>query len=254
MSSRTLDRVCRLRDILFALFVLVLTAPLQLLALVIVRLKMGSPVLFRHKRLGLGGTPFEMLKIRTMQAPQVGRESSAYDAERLTRLGRLLRMTSIDELPSFINLLRGDVTLVGPRPLPVHYWSRFVDEEYKRFEVRPGITGLAQVEGRNTIDWSDRLALDVEYVETRSLVGDVRILLQTVPVVLTAQGVNERPGATMAELPPDRRLTDRRSGVDRRVSSRDTPDRRQTVRRALDDAAADNAIDDATAADTERAA
>ena len=103
-----------------------------------------------------------------------------------------------------VNLLRGDITLVGPRPLPVHYWERYRGEEYRRFEVKPGITGLAQVSGRNTVDWPERLALDVRYVAERSVLGDVRILFRTVPMVLRRHGVDQASGVTMTELPADR--------------------------------------------------
>jgi sugar transferase EpsL len=232
MSPQTLDRASRVRDVLAAIFILIVTAPLLVVALIAVRLRMGSPVLFRHRRLGRGGEQFQMLKIRTMQPPRAGCENSSFDNDRLTPLGRFLRLTSIDELPSFINLLRGDITLVGPRPLPVHYWSRFVDEEYRRFEVRPGITGHAQVQGRNTIAWNDRLALDVDYVEARSFTGDLAIMLKTIPVVLTAQGVNERAGQTMEELPPDRRVRDRRVSTDPRFGDLGLTDRR-TINRGI---------------------
>ena len=133
-----------------------------------------------------------------------GRSAPEFDAERLTRLGRFLRTTSLDELPSLVNLLRGDVTLVGPRPLPVYYWDRFRGDEYRRFEVKPGITGLAQVSGRNALAWPERLALDVEYVRARSLLGDIRILVRTVPAVLGRGGVDHAEGVTMHELPTDR--------------------------------------------------
>ncbi len=231
-----LDAVNRLRDIVVALLVLFLAAPILAAAVVAVRMAMGRSVLFRQQRLGRGGDPFMMLKLRTMRDPLPGREGSAYDAERLTALGSLLRKTSIDEIPSFLNLLRGDITLVGPRPLPVHYWDRFIDEEYRRFDVRPGITGQAQVKGRNTIGWNERLALDVSYVSNRSFLGDLRIIAKTVPVVLTAQGVNEQTGQTMQELPVERRIGDRRSGYDRRSTPRDTPDRRASGRRLSDQA------------------
>ena len=229
MKHRFLDIASRLRDVVVAIVVLVVSSPILLCVMVAVRLTMGSPVLFRHNRLGRGGQQFQMLKIRTMQPAKRGRENSRYDSERLTRLGRLLRVTSLDELPSFINLLRGDITLVGPRPLPVHYWSRFVDDEYRRFEVRPGITGHAQVQGRNTIAWSDRLALDVYYVQNRSLRGDLAIMLKTVPVVLTAQGVNERVGQTMEELPPDRRKGERRVSFEPWLAGRE----RRTIQRGV---------------------
>lgn len=198
------DGARRVVDILAAIVILLFTFPLLLGAAIAVRLTLGGPVLFRQRRLGLGGRPFDLLKLRTMRHPIPGREGSEFDAERLTKLGTWLRATSIDELPSTMNLLRGDLTLVGPRPLPVAYWTRYRGDEYRRFEVKPGITGLAQVNGRNTVDWDARLALDVQYVAERSLLGDLRIVLRTVPVVLGRSGVNHGEGVTMHALPEDR--------------------------------------------------
>lgn len=196
--------VRRVVDVAAAVVILVLAFPLLLGAAIAVRVTLGGPVLFRQRRLGLGGRPFDLLKLRTMRHPMPGREGPEFDAERLTKLGKWLRATSIDELPSTMNLLRGDLTLVGPRPLPVAYWTRYRGDEYRRFEVKPGITGLAQVNGRNTVDWDARLALDVQYVAERSLLGDLRIVLRTVPVVLGRSGVNHGEGVTMHALPEDR--------------------------------------------------
>ena len=198
------DRVRRLLDVTVALAVLTLGAPVLLGVALAVRLRLGSPVLFRQERLGLGGRPFRLVKFRTMRHPAPGREGPEFDAERLTALGRFLRATSLDELPEMVNLLRGELTLVGPRPLPTAYWTRYRGAEYERFEVKPGITGLAQVSGRNAIGWDERLALDVEYVRTRSLTGDLRILWRTVMVVLRRDGVDQTGGVTMHALPADR--------------------------------------------------
>lgn len=198
------DPVRRLVDVIAAVVGLTLTAPLLLAIAILVRVQMGAPVLFRQRRLGRGGVPFELAKFRTMKHPEPGREGPEFDAERITALGRWLRATSLDELPSLFNLLRGEISLVGPRPLPVHYWDRFRGDEYRRFEVRPGITGLAQVSGRNQVAWDDRLALDVRYVESRSLFGDARLLLRTVPAVLGRSGIDQEGGVTMTELPADR--------------------------------------------------
>ena len=191
-------------DIVAAACGLLLTSPLLLGAAVATRLSAGRGVVYRQRRLGLAGRPFELLKFRSMRHPAPGREGPEFDGERMTRVGQWMRATSLDELPSLWNLLRGEITLVGPRPLPVHYWDRFVGDEYERFEVRPGITGLAQVNGRNAVDWPERLAFDVEYVRTRTLRGDLRILLETVPAVLGRSGVDQADGVTMHELPADR--------------------------------------------------
>ena len=198
------DRIRRLVDVVVAGVGLLVASPVLIAAAVATRLSAGRGVVYRQRRLGLAGHPFELLKFRSMKHPKPGREGPEFDEERLTRVGQWLRATSIDELPSLWNLLRGEITLVGPRPLPVHYWDRFVGDEYERFEVRPGITGLAQVSGRNELDWPERLALDVNYVHTRSLRGDLRILMRTVPAVLKQSGVDQGGAVTMYELPAGR--------------------------------------------------
>lgn len=201
----TTNTVRRVAAVAVAAALLVALSPVMLVVAFAVRTTLGRGVLFRQRRLGLGGRPFELLKFRTMRVAAPGRDGPEFDAERLTRLGRLLRATSLDELPSLWNLLRGDITFVGPRPLPVEYWDRFRGDEYRRFEVKPGITGLAQVSGRNDVDWPERLALDVEYVRTRSLRGDLAIVVRTVPMVLRGSGVaNPGHAATMHPLPADR--------------------------------------------------
>ncbi|MEI8237847.1 MAG: sugar transferase [Actinomycetota bacterium] len=196
----------RTLDITAALVVLVIGAPLLVALALAVRVTLGSPVLFRQRRLGRGGTTFELWKFRTMREAQPGHDDPYHDGERLTRFGTALRTTSLDELPQAVNLLRGDITLVGPRPLLVRYWPRFRGDEYQRFQVKPGITGLAQVHGRNRLDWDERLAMDVKYVRTRTLRGDLRLLADTVPVVLSRTGVNRADGVPMHELPEERRV------------------------------------------------
>lgn len=199
--SRAADAVRRVVDLVVATAALTIGSPVLLGTALVVRVRLGSPVLFRQRRLGRGGAPFELLKFRTMMPPAPGREGPQFDVERLPAVGRFLRSTSLDELPSFLNLLRGDITLVGPRPLPVHYWSRYTATQLRRLEVKPGITGLAQVAGRNAVDWPQRLALDVQYVQQRSLSLDARILLRTIPVVFGRHGVDHAQGVTMHELP-----------------------------------------------------
>ncbi|MGB0113909.1 MAG: sugar transferase [Ilumatobacteraceae bacterium] len=198
------DGIRRAADVVAACIGLMLMAPVLAMLAVAIGVTDGGSVFFRQRRLGLGGRPFELLKFRTMRPATAGRAHPDHDGDRVTRLGGWMRALSIDELPSLINLLRGDVSLVGPRPLPVHYWSRFRGDEYIRFETRPGITGLAQVSGRNLVSWDERLALDTEYVRTRSLLGDLRILGRTVPAILGRTGINAEGAATMTELPADR--------------------------------------------------
>jgi len=198
-------RVKRVVDVAGSLVVLVLAAvPLALAALAVL-VAMGRPVLFRQVRAGYRGRPFTLWKLRTMR-PARGAEP---DAARLTRLGRGLRAASLDELPQLWNVLRGDMSLVGPRPLPLAYLPRYSAAQARRHEVLPGITGLAQVTGRNTLDWETRLALDVRYVDERGLALDCRILWRTVLTVVRPRDVSAPGHATMPEfqgtVPADRR-------------------------------------------------
>lgn len=202
--SRGADAVRRTVEIVAAAIGLIVLSPVLAAVAIAVRLSMGKGVLFRQRRLGRHGVEFALFKFRTMRHAAPGRSGPEFDAERITRTGAILRSTSLDELPSLVNLLLGHISLVGPRPLPVHYWERFRGDEYERFSVRPGITGLAQVSGRNTLDWPERLALDVEYVRTRSLLGDLRILARTVPTVFGRSGVAHEGTVSMHELPADR--------------------------------------------------
>lgn len=194
----------RLFDLLAAGLALVLFA-LPLLVLVsVIRYKLGSPVLFRQTRPGLGGQPFELIKFRTMTDARDAAGELLPDTERLTPFGRLLRATSLDELPELWNVLRGDMSLVGPRPLLMRYLPYYTEQEAKRHRVRPGLTGWAQLHGRNTLSWDERLALDVWYVENRSMLLDLRILLQTVLMVLRRDGVVIDPRAAMQDLDVER--------------------------------------------------
>lgn len=162
--------------------------------------RLGRPVLFRQERPGFGGRPFAMLKFRTMTDARDDEGRLLPDTERLTPLGRLLRSTSLDELPELWNVLKGEMSLVGPRPLLMEYLGRYTPEQARRHDVRPGITGWAQVHGRNGLGWDERLALDVWYVDHVSLALDLRILLATVGVVLRRKGVSAEGHATMPEF------------------------------------------------------
>ena len=179
-------------DVVGATVALVVAAvPMAVIALAI-RVRMGAPVLFRQARPGRHGELFELVKFRTMRSGEGG------DAERLTSLGRWLRATSLDELPELWNVLKGDMSLVGPRPLLVEYLPLYSPHQARRHEVRPGITGLAQVAGRNLVDWDERFDLDVRYVDERSLGLDLRIIGQTVRAVLRREGISAEGEATMA--------------------------------------------------------
>jgi len=174
--------------------------PLLLLLTLALRLAHGAPVFFRQTRPGLGGKPFTIFKFRTMRDAFGPDGRPLPDAERLTRLGRFLRATSLDELPQLWNVVRGDMGFVGPRPLLMEYLPRYTAEQARRHEVRPGITGWAQVHGRNAISWEEKLALDVWYVDNRSLGLDLKILALTVSRVLRREGVSARGAATMPEF------------------------------------------------------
>ena len=189
----------RLFDLVVTVPAFVGTLPIQGVVALVIRRAMGSPVLFRQKRPGLNGVPFEMIKFRTMLDPDAAL-GLVDDASRMTPLGRLLRATSLDELPSLWNIVRGDMSLVGPRPLLVRYLPRYTPDQARRHEVRPGLTGLAQVSGRNALTWERKFELDVEYVETHTLRGDLRILIATVGKVLRRDGIAADESATMPEF------------------------------------------------------
>lgn len=186
-------------DLALTLPALTLSLPIQAAAAVAIRTTMGSPVLFRQERPGLHGKPFEMVKFRTMHHvdPAAGRVT---DAERMTKVGSFLRSTSIDELPTLWNIVRGDMSIVGPRPLRMKYLPRYSPEQNRRHEVVPGLTGLAQVSGRNGLSWEDRFRLDVRYVDEQSLWLDARIVLRTVWTVLRREGISAEGHATMTEF------------------------------------------------------
>lgn len=189
-------------DVAGAAVGLVLTSPLQVAAAVAVRRQLGSPVLFRQQRPGLGGRPFTTLKFRTMRAARPGEDVLVSDPDRLTPLGRMLRSTSVDELPELWNVLRGDMSLVGPRPLLMEYLSRYSPNQARRHEVQPGITGWAQVNGRNAISWEEKFQLDVWYVDHVSLALDLRILWRTLRAVVEREGISAAGHETAPEFRP----------------------------------------------------
>jgi len=190
----------RLFDFCVAAFALLLLAvPLFCLA-ILVRTKLGSPVVFVQTRPGKDGKPFRMVKFRTMTDERGADGTLLPDAERLTRFGRLLRATSLDELPELWNVLKGDMSLVGPRPLLMEYLPLYSPEQARRHEVRPGVTGWAQVNGRNALSWEEKFALDVWYVDHQSFCLDLRILWLTVRKVLVREGISASGEATMSRF------------------------------------------------------
>jgi len=194
---RSDDALKRVIDVTGASTALVLLSPLLLVVALLVRLRMGPPVLFRQQRPGRDGRPFEMTKFRTMTDRRGPDGALLPDADRLTGLGRLLRRTSIDELPELLNVVRGEMSLVGPRPLLMEYLPLYTAEQARRHEVRPGITGWTQVNGRNALTWDEKFALDVWYVDHRSPRLDLEILGKTVSQVFSGHGVSAPGHATM---------------------------------------------------------
>lgn len=199
MAQRPYDSVKRVIDLVAGSLALIVSAPLQVVVAVMVRRKLGAPVLFRQLRPGKDEKLFELVKFRTMLEPDPG-SGLLTDAERMTPFGSFLRSTSLDELPTLWNVVKGDMSLVGPRPLLVQYLDRYSPEQRRRHEVRPGLTGLAQVSGRNSLSWAQKLHLDTEYVRRRSLLLDTKIIAATVAMVLARHGIAAEGEATMPEF------------------------------------------------------
>jgi len=197
MKRRPYDLAKRAIDILIAGLALILSLPIQLVVALLVRINLGSPVLFTQQRPGRSGRMFTMYKFRTMRDIT---EDLVSDEDRITPFGSWLRSTSLDELPELLNVLKGDMSIVGPRPLLPEYLPLYTARQARRHEVRPGVTGLAQVKGRNAMPWAERLAWDVRYVETRSFALDCRIVLDTFKVVLAREGITEEGQVAMTDF------------------------------------------------------
>lgn len=187
-------------DLALALPALVAFSPLLACVAVLVRARLGSPVLFRQVRPGLGGRPFIIYKFRTMTDARGVHGELLSDGERLTRLGRFLRAASLDELPELFNVVKGDMSLVGPRPLLMQYLDRYTPEQARRHEVKPGLTGWAQIHGRNDISWEEKFRIDVWYVDHYSLGLDLKIVLVTIRKVLKREGISQQGVATAEEF------------------------------------------------------
>ncbi len=190
----------RLFDFLISLFMIVLLLPVLVVIALAVRVNLGKPVLFRQTRPGLRGEPFVLVKFRTMTDERDSEGELLSDAERLTNFGRVLRASSLDELPQFFNVLCGDMSLVGPRPLLLEYLPLYTSEQARRHDVRPGITGWAQINGRNAIEWEDKFTLDVWYVNHHHFMLDLRILFMTALRIVWPRGVNQSDVATMTKF------------------------------------------------------
>lgn len=190
----------RIFDFIVALFALSVFSPILVVLMVLIRKKLGVPIFFRQTRPGLNGKPFEMIKFRTMLDATDKNGNSLLDEKRMTPFGKLLRSTSLDELPELWNVLKGDMSLVGPRPLLMEYLPLYNEEQRCRHEVRPGITGWAQINGRNSLSWEERFKLDVWYVDNQSFLLDLKILFLTVKKVLVRDGISADGEVTMSKF------------------------------------------------------
>lgn len=193
----------RFFDIFSSLLAIIVLSPLLLITSILVRIKLGSPVLFKQERPGKDEKIFTLMKFRTMTDDRDENGEILPDEVRLTKFGKFLRSTSIDELPELFNILKGDMSVIGPRPLLVRYLPRYNKYQHRRHEVRPGLSGWAQVNGRNAISWQEKFDLDVEYVDNYSLFMDIKILFMTVINVLKRDGISSETSATMEEFMGD---------------------------------------------------
>jgi len=184
-------------DFTLSLLALIVLSPILLMIAILIRFKLGSPVFFKQKRPGLHGEIFTMYKFRTMTDQRDENGDFLPDEVRLTKFGKFLRSTSLDELPELFNIVKGDMSIIGPRPLLIEYLSLYNQHQKRRHEVRPGLSGLAQVNGRNAISWEDKFNLDVEYVDNVTFIGDWKIIFLTVKKVFVREGINSETAATM---------------------------------------------------------
>lgn len=190
----------RILDIVLSLFAIIVLSPVLLIVAILVRIKLGSPVIFRQQRPGKNEKIFSLYKFRTMTDAKNENGELLPDEIRLTNFGKKLRSTSLDELPELINILKGDMSIVGPRPLLVRYLPLYNDRQKRRHEVRPGFTGLAQVNGRNSISWEEKFEWDVIYVDSITFWGDCKIILKTIKTVLCKEGISSETSVTMEEF------------------------------------------------------
>lgn len=187
-------------DFILSLIALICLSPILLIVAILVRVKLGSPVIFKQKRPGKDEKIFTLYKFRTMTDEKDELGNLLPDSQRLTKFGKFLRSTSLDELPELINIIKGDMSIVGPRPLLVQYLERYNKEQRRRHEVRPGLTGLAQVSGRNAISWEEKFNKDVEYIDNITFIGDVKIVFKTVMNVIKKDGISSETSVTMEEF------------------------------------------------------
>lgn len=195
----------RVLDIIISLIAIVLLFPILLIISILVLLFLGKPVFFKQKRIGKNEQEFNMYKFRTMTNKTDKKGKLLPDEKRLTKFGKFLRKTSLDELPEIFNILTGKMSFIGPRPLLVEYLDYYTEEEHHRHDVRPGLTGLAQINGRNLLNWDERFKKDVEYVKNITLAGDAKIIINTIKTVLKREGITDNKSATMTYLYNERK-------------------------------------------------
>lgn len=195
----------RILDIILSLIAIIITLPIFLIVGILVLIFIGQPAIFRQKRPGKNEKIFTMYKFRTMTNKKDEDGNLLPDELRLTKLGKFLRKTSLDEIPEFINILKGDMSFVGPRPLLVEYLPYYAKEEHHRHDVRPGLTGLAQVSGRNLLNWNDKFQKDLEYVNNITFINDVKIIIDTIKIVFKREGITDNKSATMTRLNIERK-------------------------------------------------
>ena len=199
-QNKFYSKIKRILDFIISLIALIVFSPIMIIVAILVYVKLGSPIIFKQDRPGKDGKVFKMYKFRTMLDSYNKFGEALPDEERLTTFGKILRSTSLDELPELINVIRGDMSLVGPRPLLVEYLELYSEEQNRRHDVRPGITGWAQVNGRNSISWDEKLNLDVEYVDNLSFILDIKILFLTVYKVFKRDGINQDGNVTIEKF------------------------------------------------------
>lgn len=190
----------RILDFILSLLAIIILSPVMLIIYILVRIKLGKPAIFKQQRPGKNEKIFTLYKFRTMTDKKDESGNLLPDSERLTKFGKTLRSTSLDELPELFNILKGDMAIVGPRPLLVEYLKLYNDEQRKRHDVRPGLTGLAQVSGRNLISWQDRFKKDVEYVNNLTFINDLNIILITLKKVIKREGISQKNNVTMEKF------------------------------------------------------
>jgi len=203
----------RILDFTLSLIALIVLSPVLLVIAILVRIKLGSPIIFKQKRPGLNEKIFTLYKFRTMTDKKDEEGNLLPDSERLTKFGKFLRSTSLDELPELINIIKGDMSIVGPRPLLVEYLPYYTEEERKRHSVRPGLTGLAQVSGRNSISWEEKFKEDIEYIQNITLKQDIKIIFKTVEKVFKREGISQEGHETMERFTGSKKGSEEKTNV-----------------------------------------